>query len=161
MFAEQAAPRHLPSHEVTLLDSYGSLFYAGARTLQARLPEIGDATEPVVVLRLRGHTMLGATAFKVLDDYAAALERVEGRLFLSGVDPALVEQLERAGHLPEGGPLEIVEATPLVGESSLAAYHRAQAWMGGHRAADEPLAEPAPDTGNGAGSWLKRLFGRG
>jgi len=161
MFAEQAAPRSLPSHEVTLLDSYGSLFYAGARTLQARLPEIGDAAEPVVVLRLRGHTMLGATAFKVLDDYAAALERVEGRLFLSGVDPALVEQLERAGHLPDGGPLEIVEATPLLGESSLAAYHRARAWMSGHRAADEPIPEPAQEIGNPVGSWLKRLFGRG
>lgn len=160
VFAEQPAPQHLPSHEVTLLDSYGSLFYAGARTLQARLPEIGDATEPVVVLRLRGHTMLGATAFKVLDDYASALERVEGRLFLSGVDLALVEQLKRAGHLPEGGPIEIVEATPLLGESSLAAYHRAEAWMGGHRATDESAPEPVSGGKLPVGSWLKRLFGR-
>jgi SulP family sulfate permease len=155
-FAERPAPAHLPSHQVTLLDSYGSLFYAGARTLQARLPEIGDASEPAVVIRLRGHTLLGATAFKVLDDYATALSAAEGRLFLSGVDVSLVGQLERAGHIRSDGPLEIVEATPLLGESSLAAYHRAEAWLSGHRAVDEPapVAEPAKPEG----SWLKRLF---
>ncbi len=158
-FAERPAPARLPSHQVTLLDSYGSLFYAGARTLQARLPEIGDASEPVVVIRLRGHTLLGATAFKVLDDYATSLGAAGGRLFLSGVDASLVDQLERAGHIHRGGPLEVVEATPLLGESSLAAFRRAEAWLSGHRAADEPeaVAEPAKSTG----SWFNRFFKSG
>ena len=38
---ERPAPDRLTSHTVTLLDVYGSLFYAGARTLQAHLPEVG------------------------------------------------------------------------------------------------------------------------
>jgi SulP family sulfate permease len=137
-FEEHPAPRSLSSHHVTLLDVYGSLFYAGARTLQARLPEVGDAIEPVVVLRLRGRTVLGATAFKVFNDYAASLEGVEGKFYVSGVDRTLVEQFHRAGHFQAHGPVQLAEATPVVGESSLAAYHEAETWLIGHRATDEP-----------------------
>ena len=135
-FQERPAPRQLSSHTVTLLDVYGSLFYAGARTLQARLPEIGDATEPVVVLRLRGRTMLGATAFKVFNDYSQSLRAAQGKLYLSGVDPALIEQFTRAGHVEASGPVEVIEATPNLGESSLAAYHQAETWMIEHRSSD-------------------------
>ena len=38
-FAESPSPERLPSNAVTLLDVYGSLYYAGAKTLAARLPE--------------------------------------------------------------------------------------------------------------------------
>lgn len=161
-FEERAAPEQLSSHTVTLLDVYGSLFYAGARTLQAHLPEIGDATEPVVVLRLRGRAEGGATAFKVFADYAAGLQAVEGKLYLSGVDPALAEQLKRAGHVEVGGPVGMVEATPNLGESSLAAYREAETWLIEHQATDEPmpLVEPAEGP-NPIVSWVKKLFGRG
>jgi sulfate permease, SulP family len=135
-FTEKSAPDQLSSHTVTLLDVYGSLFYAGARTLQARLPEIGDATGPVVVLRLRGRPVLGATAFKVFNDYATALRGVGGKLYLSGVDRALIDQFSHAGHVEASGPVEMVEATPHLGESSLAAYHQAETWVIEHRAID-------------------------
>ena len=52
--AERPAPRTLESGRVILLDVYGSLFYAGARTLQSRLPDPSGSVRPVVVLRLRG-----------------------------------------------------------------------------------------------------------
>ena len=132
-FAEKPAPQQLSSHTVTLLDVYGSLFYAGARTLQARLPEIGGAVAPVVVLRLRGRTMLGATAFKVFSDYSESLRAAKGKLYLSGVDPALMQQFSHAGHVHAAGPVEMVEATPNLGESSLAAYHQAETWVIEHR----------------------------
>ncbi len=66
-FTERPAPRSLASREVILLDVYGSLFYAGARTLQAHLPDPGPRrSTPAVVLRLRGRITLGATSFAVL-----------------------------------------------------------------------------------------------
>jgi len=114
---------------VTLLDVYGSLFYAGARTLHARLPEVGAAVQPAVVLRLRGRMMLGATAFKVFSDYSQSLRAAQGKLYLSGVDPELIEQFTRARHVEATGPVEVVEATPNLGESSLTAYHQAQTWV--------------------------------
>jgi sulfate permease, SulP family len=130
-FEEQPAPTTLASHHVTLLDAYGSLLYAGAKTLERRLPDLDDVDTPVVVLRLRGRTTLGSTFFAVADEYAGRLHERGGRLYLSGVSHELAEQM-RAARVVEHGPgLEIVEATPVIGESSMEAYERATAWLAG------------------------------
>jgi len=128
-FAEQPAAPLLQSRRVTLLDVYGSLFYAGARTLQARLPDPGQAESPAVVLRLRGRTMLGATAFDVLTDYAERLATAGGRLYLSGIDPAALKQLRSNQTVEEVTGVRIFEANETIGESSLEAYHAASRWM--------------------------------
>jgi SulP family sulfate permease len=112
---------------VTVLDVYGSLMYAGGRTLQIRLPDPAGANAPVVVLRLRRRTSLGATFVKVVPDYADLLADSGGRLYLSGLDPSLTERLHRTGHLD--GPVRAFEATPIVGESTEAAYHDAERWL--------------------------------
>jgi SulP family sulfate permease len=126
-FEERPPPATLTSHHVTILDVYGSLLYAGARTLQAHLPDPGGAEAPAVVLRLRGRTGLGATFVKVAADYAGRLDDCGGRLYLSGLDPSLTEQLRRTGHVD--GPVRTFEATPVVGESTQAAYLAAEAWL--------------------------------
>lgn len=55
-----------------MLDVYGSLHFAGSRTLQAHRPDLSAADRPVVVLRLRGRAALGATFFVVGSDYASS-----------------------------------------------------------------------------------------
>ena len=50
----------------------------------------------MVVLRLRGRTTLGATAFIVLANYAQRIRAAGGHLFLSGLGPDLLEQLHHA-----------------------------------------------------------------
>jgi SulP family sulfate permease len=130
---ETEAPATLPSHRVTVLDVYGSLLYAGARTLQARLPDPTGSDAPAVVLRLRGRTALGATFFAVLADYARRLEAVHGRLYLSGVGPELAETLRRTGGVDVDGPVRVEAATDRIGESTLAAYEAATAWSVRHR----------------------------
>lgn len=124
---ERPAPRSLPSDRVTTLDVYGSLLYAGSRTLQARLPDPSGSDAAVVVLRLRGRTSLGSTFVKVATDYAERLAEVDGQLYLSGLDPHLAERLRRTGRLEE--PIRTFEATPVLGESTRAAREAAQAWL--------------------------------
>jgi SulP family sulfate permease len=126
-FEERPPPATLTSHHVTVLDVYGSLLYAGARTLGAHLPDPAGARSPVVVLRLRRRTSLGATFVKVVGDYADRLAAADGRLYLSGLEPSLTERLSRTGHLD--GPVRTFEATPIVGESTQAAYLDADAWL--------------------------------
>jgi sulfate permease, SulP family len=126
-FEERPPPPALTSLHVTVLDVYGSLLYAGARTLEAHLPDPGEARAPAVVLRLRGRTSLGATFVKVVTDYAGRLEDSGGRLYLSGLESSLTEQLHRTGHVD--GPVRIFDATPLIGESTQAAYQDATAWL--------------------------------
>jgi sulfate permease, SulP family len=126
-FEERPPPAKLISGHVTVLDVYGSLLYAGARTLQARLPDPAGARSPAVVLRLRRRTSLGATFIKVVSDYAGQLADVDGRLYLSGLEPSLTQRLRRTGQID--GPVRTFEATPIVGESTQAAYLDAEAWL--------------------------------
>ena len=126
-FEERPPPATLTSRHVTVLDVYGSLMYAGARTLAAHLPDPAGAQSPVVVLRLRRRTSLGATFVKVVADYASRLADADGRLYLTGLEPSLTERLRRTGHLE--GPVRAFEATPVVGESTQAAYLDAEAWL--------------------------------
>jgi hypothetical protein len=64
---------------------------------------------------------------KVVGDYAGRLDGCGGRLYLSGLQPSLIEQLRRTGHVD--GPVRSFEATPVVGESTQAAYLDAEAWL--------------------------------
>ncbi len=90
---ERPVGKNLASDRVTELDVYGSLFYAGAQTLRAELPDPTGAERPVVVLRLRGRSSLGATFVTVVDEYANRLHQAGGRLYLSGVDPDMMTML--------------------------------------------------------------------
>jgi SulP family sulfate permease len=128
-FEEQPAPDTLPSDQVTVLDVYGSLFFAGARTLQARLPEVGQAHRPAVVLRLRGRTSLGATFFRILATYAEEVGAAGGRLYVSGLDPDMAELLARTVPVTAQPPDRVFGATPVLGEATWAALHEARAWV--------------------------------
>jgi SulP family sulfate permease len=130
---EHPAPEVLSSHQTIVLDVYGSLLYAGSRTLGVHLPDPAGAEAPAVVLRLRGRTAVGATFVKVLADYAAALHAVGGRLYLSGVDHGLAELLRRTDRVDVSGPVRVFEATELVGESTAKALNEAETWAVGHR----------------------------
>ena len=127
-WSEHPAPARLPSYRATVLDVYGSLLYAGSRTLQANLPDPAGAEAPTVVLRMRGRTAVGATFVKVVDDYATALDVVGGRLYLSGVDHAVAKLLRRTDRPGASEPVGVFEATEVVGESTTQALLEAEAW---------------------------------
>ncbi|WP_067690464.1 SulP family inorganic anion transporter [Nocardia jejuensis] len=123
---ETVTPKRLSDNEIVILDVYGSLFYAGARTLQARLPDPVGARSPVVIVRLRGRTTASATFLAVIADYARRLEEVDGQLYLSGVDPS-IRQLWTDDLLSvQGVRLEFFTATPILGESTLSAFAQAR-----------------------------------
>jgi sulfate permease, SulP family len=125
--AEEPMPDELGPFDVVVIDVYGSLFFAGTRTLQRRLPPPSATTPaaagkgrtgPVVILRLRGRTTLGATFLKVVGDYSHQLAAVGGELYLSGVDHQLVRRWDEDGLTQSLGNVRVFEATPVVGEST-------------------------------------------
>jgi sulfate permease, SulP family len=89
------ATNWLPSNAVTIVDVYGSLFFAEACTLTELLPSSQDASRPVVVLRVYGRTQAGATLIDTLDEYADDLAETGGQLYPIGVDEDLSAQLRR------------------------------------------------------------------
>jgi SulP family sulfate permease len=130
-FAEGDPPESLPSRQVTVLDVYGSLFFAGARTLADALPDPERSTRPAVVLRLRGRTQFGSTLIDVLDGYADALADVGGRLYLTGLSPAAARQLRRSAKLDLDETVQVIEADPVLGASTGQAIASARAWLEG------------------------------
>jgi sulfate permease, SulP family len=126
---EREPPAVLPSHQVTALNIYGSLFYAGARTLEDTLPSPRGAVAPAVVLRLRGETSVGSTLVDVLAHYSEQLDAVGGRLYLTGVDERVHRQFTRTGKVGFTGPVSVYLATDVIGESTRQALADADAWL--------------------------------
>ncbi len=151
---ERRPPKQLASDRVTVLDVYGHLFYAGARTFERLLPKPQDAERPVVILRLRGRTTVGATLVDVLANYASKLEAVNGRLYLTGLSEAVYDHVIGTGKMSLSGPVRAYPATPVLGESTRRALGDAQAWLvGGDADAsaddmtpnDDPPSDDPPD----------------
>ena len=128
-FEELPAPAALRSRAVTLLDVYGSLYYAGARTLAIRMPDPTGTERAAVIVRLRGRTALSATGFAILAGYAERLESAGGRLYLSGVDPTLVAQFRQTRQVDMGGRVHVFAAESVIGDSSAHAYAEAERWV--------------------------------
>ncbi len=146
-FEEHPAPPVTPDHQVLVIDAYGSFLYAGARTLQNRLPDPAGATRPVVVLRLRGQMSLGATFAAVMSDYVERLARSGGRLYLSGVQSPLLATIERTASPRVARVVEVFEATEVIGESTNRAIDAGERWLAEH----EPYGD-RPENDDGAAS---------
>ncbi len=127
---EQPAPKQLPSHQLTLLHVYGSLFFAAAKNMEAMLPAVGDATHAVVAISLRGKGEIGSTFMTVLQRYAKALQAREGKLMLVGVDESMRDQLAKTGVLKLIGAENVFLATPQLGAAMNQAVAAATAWLG-------------------------------
>ena len=126
---EQPAPKDLPSHQITLLHIYGSLFFAAAKNMEAMLPDPAAATHAVAIIGLRGKGEIGSTFVTVLQRYAAALQARDSKLMLVGVDEAVRDQLAKTGMLRLIGAENVFLATPQLGEAMNRAVAAANAWL--------------------------------
>lgn len=126
---EQDLPEKLPSNKVTVLSIEGSLFFAGAQTLRENLPRVGEAENPVVLLRMRNQSQMGATLIDVLDEYAEDLETAGGKLYLSGLDNGQLKYLRSSGKLVESEEAHFFEETNVIGESTRTAVAHANEWI--------------------------------
>ncbi|MCL4829566.1 MAG: STAS domain-containing protein [Caldilinea sp.] len=126
---EQPAPSVLPSRRLTVLQVYGSLFFAAAKNLEEMLPAAENTTRAAVILTLRGRTEIGSTFVTVLRRYNQTLHAHDGNLFLAGVDEAVHNQLAKTGLLKEIGEANVFPATPQLGEALNTAIDAANAWL--------------------------------
>ncbi|HEX5642654.1 MAG TPA: SulP family inorganic anion transporter [Thermoleophilia bacterium] len=138
---EAEAPAALASGSVTVLDIYGSMFFAAAPKIRESLPSVGDARCPVVVLRLRGRGTLHSATIALLRDYAAECAANGGRLYLAGVGREMEDQLRRTGLLELLGADAVVAATDEIYGACALAQERGESWLAAH--ADPPPAGPA------------------
>jgi SulP family sulfate permease len=135
---EQPPPAKLPSHRLTVLHVYGSLFFAAARSMEELLPQVGNATHAVVAINLRGKSEIGSTFMTVLQHYSESLRNRQSKLMLVGVDPVVRDQLAKTGLLKVLGEDNVFVATPQLGAALNQAVAAADAWLA------EPVAGRKP-----------------
>ena len=126
---EQPAPQRLPSHQLTILHVYGSLFFAAAKSMEEMLPDASNASHAVVAINLRGKSEIGSTFVTVLQHYARGLQAHGSKLMLVGVDPAVRDQLAKTGVLKDIGDENVFVATPQLGVALNQAVAAATAWL--------------------------------
>jgi SulP family sulfate permease len=139
--AEAAPTEKLKANAVTVLQIYGSVFYAGAQVAEGMLPDPLGATNAIAIIRLRGRADLGSTFLDVIERYRERIEEEGGTLMLAGVGPALYEQLERTGHLDRIGSRNVFKATRIVTDSTDAAIEEAERRLEASGSPDDPPAE--------------------
>jgi SulP family sulfate permease len=126
---ERPAPKQLESGKVTILYTYGNLFYAAAATFENSLPAVEGAKRAVVILLMRGYEDIGSTVIGVIQRYVQELQANGSKLMLAGVSNALREQLRRTGMVSLIGDENIFMTTPTIGEAGNAALRAAMDWL--------------------------------
>lgn len=126
---EQPAPAELSSRQITILYTYGSLFFAAAPTLEKNLPKSDNAEQAVVILILRGQPDVGSTFIGVLHRYTKSLQNNGGKLMLTGVCQSLLEQLDRTGTTSLIGEENIFRDRTKLGAAMNEALATAQSWL--------------------------------
>ncbi|MBL8145588.1 MAG: SulP family inorganic anion transporter [Anaerolineae bacterium] len=122
---ERPAPVGLSSRSVIHLIVQGNLFFAGARNLEAGLPQAEHAQNAVVILNLRGQSEVGSTLLGVLERYAKSLRAQGNVLMVANVTPTVYGQLEATATLAVLGEDNVFLAGA-PGESVRKAYQKAQ-----------------------------------
>jgi SulP family sulfate permease len=130
MVSEGPVPAELAGDEVTVLQVNGNMTFAGAETVEARLPSVQAAKRPVVILRLRAQEGIGSSFVAMLERYSQQLRAKGGRLMVAGVNPRTKRQLD----LTETSSQVLREenvyvATTTLGASTRAAYEAAERWL--------------------------------
>lgn len=150
---ERPAPPQLPSRQVTVLFPYGSLFYAAAKTLEEDLPGAEGAERAAVIFLLRGYEEFGSTMITVLDRYTQTVQANGGQVYLAGVSPGVLQQLERTGLLETIGRDNVFLARDQWGQAANAALQAAEDWLAARAAADDTRDSPASDGDRQKPEW--------
>lgn len=132
------APDVVAPGEVIVLQPYGTLFFATARTLEEELPAVSDDTRhAVVVIRLRGSDDAGSTVLDVLKSYATVLREHDSRLAIVTDGERLVSQLRRSGTADEMGHERIYRSSGFIGEATRRAHDDAAIWVERQESSDD------------------------
>lgn len=135
---EEDPPEELGGGDVVVLQPYGSLFFAAAKTFEEGLPVVTAASQnSVVILRLRGRSDLGSTFMDVLERYAESLVSVGSKLVIVSGDDKLNAQLEVTGVTAAVGPTNIYTSDERVGATVRRAHAEAVTWVEANLADDD------------------------
>jgi SulP family sulfate permease len=128
-FVEDTVPEELPTGEIVVLQPIGNLFFAGVAEFEEHLPDVGEAQQTAVIIRLRDRDEVGSTFIRAIRRYAESLQAGANKLMLEGVNEQVQEQLERTDLLDLIGDENVFLAQPQFGAALRQAVAAAEAWV--------------------------------
>ena len=90
---EREEPDRVLPNSIVLLEPFGSLYFAGAHSLESHLPDPQGAQGAIVILRLRDVRKTGSTLVSVLERYAQNLHHNGAHLVLTELNDKVYDQL--------------------------------------------------------------------
>ena len=123
------APEVFPSNQATVVVFEGNKFFAEIPLFDKLLPSRQDITNAVIILRLRYQESVSSTALKWLQGYATELQRSGNLLMLAGVEPHVMQELDKAGLMDHIGKENVFEARPVLEASLNEALDAAGVWL--------------------------------
>lgn len=113
----------LPADSVTVLQVFGSLFFASAPIFERQLPVVRpDSRHAVVILRLRGIDQIGLSHIRVLLRYAEELRAVDSMLKIVASEDVVLRQLRHGGLTAAIGEDNVYRGTEWIGRALRQAY---------------------------------------
>jgi sulfate permease, SulP family len=123
-------PRIVPAREVVVIQPYGSIFFATAKSLEEQMPTATSTSRgSVVILRIRGADEVGATLLDVLGRYSRSLHAVGSKLVVVTDNPRILRQLRVTGLMRELGEENVYRGTEWVGRTLREAHSDAEEWV--------------------------------
>ncbi|MGA9277831.1 SulP family inorganic anion transporter [Ilumatobacter sp.] len=116
-WSEQPIPETLTSDTVLVIGLRDWSFFADIPRLAERLPQPGDATGAVVVVRMRDVPDMTSTGLRLLENYRKKLEDSGNTLVLAGLQPGAAHTLDRTGIAKKIGAEHMFAAGPDVTRS--------------------------------------------
>jgi SulP family sulfate permease len=129
VFEERPVPKELSDHKVTILSSWGALYFASARTIEDLLPDVGQAKRAVVIFRMHGRSRIGSTFIQIVERYAGRLQANGGKLMFSGVSQNVWDQLARTETFETIPESDIFMVEETMGGSTKKATAAATEWL--------------------------------
>lgn len=123
-------PAAISSGTITVLEYDGLSFFAELPRMDRQWPDVTDARDAVIILRLRGLPDVPSSALvKLLTRWSVQLARRDCRLILAGVDTELRRVLARSGAVAQIGSDNLVPPDPVLGRTLELAWRRAESWL--------------------------------
>jgi SulP family sulfate permease len=124
-WVEQEAPQQLDSNRAYVIEIQGNLNFASVYSFDELLPDVGEASNAVVVLHARYREIHSLTGLDWLEKYAADLEASGNRLMLAGVEKEVMDLLQDTEISPEN----VFPAEAALYSATEAALEKAESWI--------------------------------
>lgn len=128
-FKEQETPKEFPSNKVTVLNFYGSQYFATIETMEKKLPSMKNVKNAAIIIVDRHIEETNNTFITWLQRYTKKLQASGNILILAEIHPNVKEQLEKTETLKIIGEENIFVSQPTIGASVNDAIAEANDWL--------------------------------